>query len=201
VTAILLCIAFVDRAASTWSHLYLQRREYFVWMQHLGDPIVPSASAGLLIAACAVLAGRRPGRQVRVLLACCVAEIMAAVLKDQLKLVFGRTWTETFIDNNPLWIQNGVYGFWPFHGGRGWASFPSGHASVISAPMAVLWSRVRSLRWLWGACVVIVATGLFGADYHFSSDILAGILLGILCAAVTLVLIERQESRAPLQAK
>ena len=31
----------------------------------------------------------------------------------------------------------------PFHGGQGWASFPSGHTTLATAPMAVLMIRLR----------------------------------------------------------
>ncbi|RKT98974.1 hypothetical protein C7H84_34015 [Burkholderia sp. Nafp2/4-1b] len=188
ILAILFTIAFIDRAASTWSNSYLQRNEVFVWMSRLSEPIVPLACVGLLVSGCAMLAGWHPSDRVHVLLTCCLAAIVAVVLKDQLKFLFGRTWTETFIDSNPSWIQNGVYGFLPLNGGKGWASFPSGHAAVIVAPMVVLWNRARSFRWLWAMCILIVIVGLFGANYHFVSDILAGALLGIFSGRLTIAM-------------
>ena len=55
------------------------------------------------------------------------AILIAGVLTHELKEVFGRAWPETWIDKNPSYFGNGAYGFFPFHGGRGYASFPSGH--------------------------------------------------------------------------
>jgi membrane-associated phospholipid phosphatase len=52
----------------------------------------------------------------------------------------------------------------------------------MAAFMAVLWLRVPRLRWLWTTLVSLVALGLFGADYHFVGDIIAGAYLGVACA-------------------
>ena len=64
---------------------------------------------------------------------------VAAGVKDHLKLAFGRTWPETWVRDNPSLIRDGVYGFNPFHGGPGFAAFPSGHTAAICAVMSVLW--------------------------------------------------------------
>src|SRR5580658_10495109 len=88
----------------------------------------PPATGILLgLAGLAALAGWRPGHWARIVIACCIAVLVAINLKDQLKYAFGRTWPETWVNDNPSWIGNGTYGFWPFHKGAGWASFPSGH--------------------------------------------------------------------------
>ena len=86
-------------------------------------------------------------------------------------------------------IDTGAYGFFPFHGGRGWASFPSGHTAVIGAPAAVLWRASTRLRHVATLAVALVAIGLFGADYHFIGDIIAGGMVGVACGlgAETLV--------------
>ena len=61
--------------------------------------------------------------------------------------------------------------------------------TMITAPFAVLWQRARRWRWLWAVPVLAVAIGLFGADYHFVSDILAGFYLGAACAAGAMALV------------
>jgi len=95
-----------------------------------------------------------------------------------LKFAFGRTWPETWINNNPSLIGNGTYGFNPFHGGSGYNSFPSGHTTAVCAVAAVLWFAYPKLRPLWVLMVIAVGVGLIGADYHFVSDIVAGGFLG-----------------------
>ena len=158
------CIVFVDRAAASWAHACLRRAPIFDLLTHLVDPLQPAAVVGLALAGVALVGGWRPREAGRTLLAACLAIIISVALKEQLKFVFGRTWPETWVDHNPSWVANGAYGFHFFHGGEGWASFPSGHMTQISAVAAVLWWRIRPLRWLWATLVILVAIGLFGAN-------------------------------------
>jgi membrane-associated phospholipid phosphatase len=185
----LVCVAFIDRAAATWAHTALKGSPIFAPLTHLIDPLWPGSTLCLIATgATAFLTGWRPGEKARTLLAACVAVVVSVALKDQLKLVFGRTWPETWVANNPSWVANGVYGFHLFHGGEGWASFPSGHMTQIAAFATVLWFRIRPLRWIWAALVGLVAAGLFGTNYHFVGDIVAGTYLGIATAAGVLAL-------------
>jgi len=49
-----------------------------------------------------------------------------------LKFLFGRTW--------PLGLfRRHVYGFFPFHTGPQYASFPSGHTAAVCAVLSILW--------------------------------------------------------------
>jgi membrane-associated phospholipid phosphatase len=177
-----LSIAFVDRAVSTWSHATLGQAAPFVWLTHIIDPFVPAASIGLAAISIAAVFGWRPGPFGRTLIALCIAVLIATILKEESKLLFGRTWPETWVANNPSWIKDGVYRFEPLHGGRGWASFPSGHMTIITAPCTVLWLLApRAWRWLWAALILAVAIGLVGADFHFVGDMIAGTFLGWTC--------------------
>jgi membrane-associated phospholipid phosphatase len=90
------------------------------------------------------------------------------------------------VDNNPSWIRNHAFGFRPFHGGPGYASFPSGHTTRITAPFAVLWQHLPRFRLLWALPTLLVMIGLLAADFHWLSDCLAGIWLGAACAWVVL---------------
>jgi len=110
---------------------------------------------------------------------------VAFTIKDALKVSFGRTWPETWIHNNPSLISNGVYGFFPFHGGEGWASFPSGHMTVVFSIVGVLWAAWPKMRVLLAVFPVATAVGLLGADFHFVGDIIAGSALGLGVAAAT----------------
>jgi len=116
---------------------------------------------------------------------------VAAGVKDQLKLVFGRTWPETWVRDNPSFIRDGVYGFNPFHGGPGFAAFPSGHTTAICAVISVLWICYPRYRVLYGICMAAVALGLVGADFHFLGDVIAGAFLGVSIGWLTVVLWER----------
>ena len=183
------CVAFVDRAASSWAHTNLKGCPLFAPLTHLVDPLRPGAALCLIFAGMAALWTRwRPGERGHTMLTACLAIIVSVALKDQLKFVFGRTWPETWVAQNPSWIADGVFGFHLFHGGEGWASFPSGHMTQIAACAAVLWRRIRPWRWLWTSLVALVAIGLFGANYHFVGDMVAGTFLGVATACGALAL-------------
>jgi membrane-associated phospholipid phosphatase len=124
------------------------------------------------------LRGRPFGPSGQIALRTSLAVFIAIGAKDMLKLAFGRTWPETFVYGNPSFIRDGAFGFSPFHGGQGWASFPSGHDAVICAAAGALWVLAPRLRPLYVLMAVLVSVGLLGADYHWLSDILAGALVG-----------------------
>ncbi len=107
-----------------------------------------------------------------------LAVFVAIGAKDMLKIAFGRTWPETFTCGNPSFIRDAAYGFAPFHGGQGWASFPSGHDMVVFAAAGCLWVLLPRLRTLYMLAAVLVSVGLLVADFHWLSDIVAGGLFG-----------------------
>ena len=192
---ICLSIAFVDRAASTWSYAHLHRPAVLERLTHLVDPLQPLAIAGLAIAGIAALArGWRPGEKGTAFLAACLAILVSVAIKEQLKYLFGRTWPETWVANNPSWIRDHVYDFSFLHGGEGWASFPSGHTTQMAALGTVLWLTYPKWRWVAVTLVVAVAVGLWGSDYHFVGDILAGAALGTACGAGIVALLRRSVS-------
>src|SRR5947208_10943140 len=162
----MLAIVFVDRAVATWSHATLHRPAPLEWLTHIIDPFVPAASIALPGVAIAALFGWRPGPFGRAVIALSITVLIATVLKEELKFLFGRTWPETWVGNNPSWISDGVYRFEPLHGGRGWAALPSGHMALIAAPCTVLWMLApRIWRWLWAALILAMAIGLIASDY------------------------------------
>lgn len=179
---VLLSVAAVDRPAATLSHAaFAGRTAVFVALTHIVDPVLPLAALGLAGAGLAALLGWRPGAAGRRVIAACVAVLVAAMIKDQLKYAFGRLWPETWVDGNPSWIRDGAYGFFPFHGRTGWSSFPSGHMTAATAPVAALWRELPRWRPILALPVAMVAVGLYGADYHFVGDMVAGAYLGAAC--------------------
>lgn len=185
--ATLLAVALLDRPAALLAHAWFgEGRGGFVALTHLVDPLLPLAVVGFLCGGAALLLGWTPGDRGRAAFALCTATLLAVVCKDQLKIAFGRTWPETWVANNPSLIRDGVMAFAPFHGGVGWSAFPSGHATLATAPAVVL-MLVWASRWRWLALlgVGLVCLGLYGADYHYLGDILAGIGVGAAAAAIT----------------
>jgi membrane-associated phospholipid phosphatase len=55
----------------------------------------------------------------------------------------------------------------------------------MCAVMAVLWWSYANLRPIYIACVAAVAIGVIGANYHFLSDVIGGIFVGITAGYLT----------------
>ncbi len=201
VVATVLLLLFADRGAATWSHATFGEpgreglKRGFIALTHLIDPLVPLSILGLLVLGGMAAGAVSPFRHGRLILAACAATLVAVAVKDELKFAFGRMWPETWTNNNPSWIANGAFGFVPFHGGTGWSSFPSGHMTVITAPMVIVMLAEPNWRWLAALPVVLVALGLYGSDYHFLSDMLAGVLVGGICAGVIWTAFDRPTVR------
>lgn len=193
VAAIPVGILFVDRPAAEFAHAHLLgHRKLFDALTHIVDPFHAFASLFLVWTLFQLARGATLSRIEDVLLRLSIAVAVAVMIKDQLKWMFGRTWPETWVQNNPSWFGNGTYGFFPFHGGQGWFAFPSGHTTVIYAATAVLWMRWPRFRFLYAALGLAVVVGLLGADYHWVSDIWAGAALGIAVGLVAANLGVRQ---------
>jgi membrane-associated phospholipid phosphatase len=192
---VIVSVWLIDRPVATWVHEHLGDSR-FAWlrMSYEGHmlPIGPfSLMAGpaealgkialavLVLLALSVAAGWHPKRRGRVLLALSLSIPVALAMNKAAKDVFGRTWPESWRGDNPSWIRDGVFGFFPFHGGPSWGSFPSGHTTVITTAATLLWLVWPEFRVLWAALVAMVVIGLIGANYHFVADIIGGIYLGL----------------------
>ncbi|MCB8873769.1 phosphatase PAP2 family protein [Acidisoma silvae] len=185
---ILVCILVIDRPLALLMHRLFHHSPWFLGLAAIGQIPLSFAAPGLVVAAIAGWWGWRPRGRGWTWIAVALAVTIAITLKDLLKQAFGRTWPETWTHHNPSLIHDGVYGFWPFHGGEGWSSFPSGHTTAIAAVAGVLWWRLPHLRWLWALLVGLTAFGLVAGTVHFLGDVLAGGLLGFLTGRATLAL-------------
>ena len=169
---------FLDRQLAEMLHPYTNGVPFFVWLTYIASPLAPLASIlAAFIGGRALARGSLTETESALLRAAC-AILIAGVLTYELKEVFGRTWPETWVNNNPSFFKNGVYGFFPFHGGQGYRSFPSGHTTAITAAAGTVWFLWPKLRWLGVALAFAVAIGLLGADYHWLSDIMSGAIVG-----------------------
>ena len=175
---------FLDRAVATVSHDHLHGIPWFVWLTYIPDPFRPAAAVALVIMALRRVARARLCRFDDLVLRLGTSVIVASAIKEQLKRAFGRTWPETWVNNNPSYFGDGSYGFHPFEGGVAYASFPSGHTTLTFSVVSVLWILAPRLRWLWGVIALAVPIGLLGADYHWLSDIIVGAGLGTATGAI-----------------
>jgi membrane-associated phospholipid phosphatase len=167
-----ICYAFVDRPVARWVHEHRLGEGH--WLRQ-PTYIVPWLEAA---APWVVYAWRPWSRWQRVLLTMALNLLVAVALKEQLKWVFGRPWPETWIDNNPSYLGDGLYAFQWFRGGEIFGSFPSGHTTAICAAASIVWIAWPAWRWLVLTVVVLVVVGLVGDNYHFVGDTIAGATLG-----------------------
>ncbi|MFT3882698.1 MAG: phosphatase PAP2 family protein [Gemmatales bacterium] len=104
--------------------------------------------------------------------------VIADQFRESLSYVFARYWPETWRDNNPSLISNGVFGFNFFHDGSAYGSFPSGHASRTLAVGTVIW--IAWPRWRWAVILIsfCLCVALVLMNYHFVSDVIGGSFIG-----------------------
>jgi membrane-associated phospholipid phosphatase len=180
-TAVAITVSYLwlDQPIAHLAHAELQRFHLFEKLTLIPDALVPLAVVAFGVLGLRGLTGRQLSRFQTVMLLSGVSLAVAVIIKDQLKFAFGRPWPETWMRNNPSFIRDGLYGFQPFHGGSGYASFPSGHTTVICTVMTVLWICYPRFRAVYALCVAAVAVGLVGANFHFLSDVIAGGFLGM----------------------
>ena len=194
VLLVVFCIAFVDRPVATWVHENVGGERFgwfainyagvplkfgpFALMATPAEALWPLAPFIAMVMAIAALVGRPPKGYGPIPVAICFSVLAAIPINGYLKFAFGRTWPESWIGRNPSWIDDGVYGFFPFHQGEGWRAFPSGHTMAITAFASVLYVALPKLRLACVALVALVVLGLIGGNYHFVSDTIAGLYFG-----------------------
>jgi membrane-associated phospholipid phosphatase len=185
VVLVLLSQTFVDRPAATFAHDAIGRNAVLDTMQRIPEWLTACAVPILVVAGLWRLGSGGLPRPAQVLFLAAISLLLAGAVKDELKYVFGHTWPDTWVNHNPSYIQNGVYEYVWFHGGPGYASFPSGHMTIVTSVMGLFWLAWPKLRAVWVLPAVITAIGLYGMDYHFVADMIAGSFLGSAVAAAT----------------
>jgi membrane-associated phospholipid phosphatase len=174
-----LCYFFVDRPVAFFVH---DTHNFGLAAFLKAITYVPTTVEAWVPAVLVVLGVRRawgPWRRWELaLLLACVSLVVAEQFKESAALVAGRTWPDTWVEDNPSLIRNDVYGFFPFHGGRGWESFPSGHTARTLAAVGVFWVAYPRWRWLCVLAAVPVPVGLVGMNYHFVGDVVGGGFVG-----------------------
>jgi membrane-associated phospholipid phosphatase len=156
------------------------------------NPLILIATITFLAFGIRGLAGRPLSKMQTAILLCSASLIIAETIKSELKFVFGRTWPETWRQNNPSFIHDGVYGFNWFHGGDAYQSFPSGHITAICAVASVLWIYYPRLRPIYLIVTLAVLVGLVGNNYHFLSDTIAGTFVGASTGLMVTMLFARR---------
>ena len=199
--AVVVSYLWLDRPIAYLAHDELQRFHLFQKLTLIPDALIPLAIVAFVALGLRGLTGGRLSRFQSVMLLSGLSLAVAVVLKDQLKLAVGRTWPEPWLRRNPSLIGDGAYGFHPFHGGIGYASFPSGHMTTTCTVLTVLWICYPAYRLVYAAGMAAVAIGLVGANFHFLSDVIAGGFLGMTAGWLGVALWEIADRRVRPEGK
>ena len=113
------------------------------------------------------------------------------LMKTVLKYGFGRV-------NTRYWLEHPeLYGFHWFQGLPHCEGFPSGHMLVIVTVLAAFGRFYPKIRALCLAVGILLGLALIATNYHFVSDVIAGVWLGLLIEAVTFRLLNHEPCRLP----
>jgi membrane-associated phospholipid phosphatase len=195
IAAIAVSYMWLDRPVALLTHSEAAHRAIFAKLTHIPDPFLPAAVIIFVGVGIASLSGLVQTKPLAAALICSISLIVAEATKTQLKFVFGRYWPETWVQDSPSFIRDGVYGFNFLHGGVAYASFPSGYTAVTCPVVSVLWLWYPQLRPLYAMVVLGVAVGLVGANNHFLSDVIAGAFVGASTGWMTAALWPRADCR------
>ena len=181
--AIVICYQWVDRPVAFFVHdRQVEKILFFKWLTY-PPPIVQSWSPLVLVLAMIRRAWRTAATLPMALFVACLSLIVADEFRTSLGDLCGRYWPETWFENNPSLIGNGVYGFHPFQAGDDRGSFPSGHAARILGFAGVWWIAVPRGRVLYALVCLPMLASLVAMNYHFVSDVIAGSVVGAVVAS------------------
>lgn len=121
------------------------------------------------------------------LLLIALAVPLSVLATDLLKVLCGR-------DRPELLFLYGQYGFHLFAGmSNAEFSFPSGHACTAGAIMASLACFYPKRSWYYLLLAFLLAFSRVGLTQHYLSDILAGVLIGLVVAQGTYCAMKKEK--------
>jgi membrane-associated phospholipid phosphatase len=172
------CYFFVDRQVAWFMYEHrVCAGSVAAWAPRISDWLTYVVIAGML--PLAIWRIWRPGGPLQSLLVAIAANlIVTTAIKSFLKGVFGRTWPESWLGNNPSLIRDDVYGFYPLHFAHAYGSFPSGHAAATFAVISILWLARPRWRWICAFVGGAICASLVVLNFHFVGDVIAGATLG-----------------------
>jgi membrane-associated phospholipid phosphatase len=107
-------------------------------------------------------------------------------MKMILKWIFGRTEAHNWL------FHPERYGFHWFAGSEGYLGFPSGHMMVFTPLFLALWDFFPRYRVYYVTVWLFLGIALIVTEYHFLSDVAAGIYVGILIYQLVVAALNRE---------
>jgi membrane-associated phospholipid phosphatase len=187
VTLILICVVYVDRPSAEFFERHFRHTQGWVWLNRAFMPL----NGVVVLAFCFVLgcgAWRVSARPLPAWTAtpllCSWAAMLGLAAEFILKRIFGRAWPD-------MHVREGFYGFHWLSTGWHWeGSFPSGTADISVAIVTVIW--LVAPRWRASAMIAgLLCVGVVVANFHWPSDVIAGIFVGAAIGTATVKTIGR----------
>jgi membrane-associated phospholipid phosphatase len=199
ILVVVICYYWLDRPIALFVYNHFPRISPVLVepVTTVPNPIISAAAVTFLAFGIRGLAGRPLSKLQEAIFVCSVSLMVGEAIKNQLKFVFGRTWPETWHQNRPSFIHDGIYGFNLFHGGEAYQSFPSGHMTAICALASVLWIYYPRMRRIYLIVALLAFAGLVGGNFHFISDIIAGAFVGASTGLMATMLFNQRRALGP----
>jgi membrane-associated phospholipid phosphatase len=171
--AALVAFSFVHIDVPTAHRFWNASRHFSTWGEAFGSSVILTAeSAVLLFLVLMRLVRGHISAFGETLAIACLASMCAYVINDQVvKVIFGVP--------TPVQVIHGArHGFNFWLGSEG-SSFPSGHMALAGAFAGVFMRFYRACIWPLSVLLLLAAGLLLVGDWHFLSDIIAGVFLGL----------------------
>jgi hypothetical protein len=99
---VVLCYLYVDRPVAFFAHANtVPNRRYFDMLTRISEYLFVAAAVAFVVFGLRTLVTARWHKWQAALLLCGITLAVAETIKDELKFAFGRTWPETWVNNNP----------------------------------------------------------------------------------------------------
>lgn len=182
---IAICYFYIDRPLTEltfYNTASSQFRNVYLTISNLAKYYFFSAPVVLVLIFIRYCLGYKTTKFTWFLIAMCFAIMFTFPFNDELKVVFGRTWPDTWSNNNPSWIKNQIFGFFPFTIiGNAYMSFPSGHSATSMIVSTFIWHTYKNIyaRTFAVVAILLQVLGLLLLSHHWLSDTIAGMYVGM----------------------
>lgn len=184
VPLIVFCYRHIDRPLALWLEAQQSRQWLLLdWPHQIVDVFVWSLPLIFFLWGIAWWRRQRVS-WLKIVFDAALSLAVVLAVKAPVKALFGRTWPDTFYHNNPSYLDHGVYGFLPLQWQVAYWAFPSGHTAQIIAITVAVALHKPNWAWIFAVPSLFVMADLVALNFHWLSDVLAGVLLGASVAFV-----------------